>query len=108
METTKITTAVALQLLKTNPNLDLLGHDHDSLTWYDTLLQTINNYSPIKSFELGININNTDNIMIIKFTELPLSVDLRENIIFEIKQANDEEIEYAFLNQNTLVVSLAY
>ena len=108
METTKITTAVTLQLLKNNPNLDLLGQDHDSITWYDTLLQTINNLSPIESFEFGINVNNTDNIMIIKFTELPLSSDLREKIIFEIDQANDEAIQFTFLNRNTLIVSLAY
>ena len=108
METSKITTAVTLQLVKLNPNLDLLGNDHDSIAWYDTLLQNINNYSLIKSFQIGINLNNTDNIMIIKFQNLPLSVDLMEKIIFEIEQANDEAIEYTFINQNTLVVSLSY
>ena len=108
METTKITTAVTLQLLRLNPNLDLLEYDYNSILWYDTLLKTINNLSPIKSFELGITVNHTDNIMIIKFEDLPLLDSLRDKIIFEIGQANDEAIQHTFLNQNTLVVSLAY
>ena len=107
METSKITTQVVLQLSKLNFNLDLLGQDHDTVTVYNTLLQGINKLSPLKGFQLGIDLGINQNILILSFEQEAIAKPIIEDIITEIEQWNDEHIDWAFPNSNTLIAVLA-
>ena len=85
METSKITTQVVLQLSKLNSNLDLLGNDHDTVTTYDSLLQGINKLSPLKGFQLGIDLGINQNILILAFEQEAIAKPIIEDIILEIE-----------------------
>ena len=107
METSKITTQVVLQLSKLNSNLDLLGNDHDTVTTYDSLLQGINKLSPLKWFQLGIDLGINQNILILTFEQEAIAKPIIEDIISEIELWNDEHIDWAFPNSNTLIAVMA-